>query len=88
MGGKIVRTIGLIRATAKIGRMNLVYNISRCAFLEPMCLPGADGHARIAGERQLHSFTTRAPIAAEGPLCQGNLARPLETNFRQNPLSR
>ena len=34
MGGKIVRTIGLVRAKAKIGLMNLVYNISRLAFLE------------------------------------------------------
>src|SRR5215207_4123134 len=34
MGGKIVRTIGLVRAKAKIGLMNLGYNISRLAFLE------------------------------------------------------
>jgi hypothetical protein len=34
MGGKIVRTIGLVRAKAKIGLMNLVYNMSRFAFLE------------------------------------------------------
>src|SRR3954468_24651954 len=34
MGGKIVRTIGLVRAKAKIGLMNLVYNISRLALLE------------------------------------------------------
>src|SRR3954471_14071626 len=31
---------------------------------QPIGLPGADGHARIAGERR--SSTTRAPIAAEG----------------------
>lgn len=29
MGGHIVRTIGLARATAKIGMMNLVYNLKR-----------------------------------------------------------
>src|SRR3954447_23369931 len=34
MGGKIVRTIGLIRAKAKIGLITLVYNISRLACLE------------------------------------------------------
>src|SRR3954452_447461 len=39
MGGKIVRTIGLVRAKAKIGLMNLVYNISRLAFLERTATP-------------------------------------------------
>jgi len=39
MGGKIVRTIGLVRAKAKIGLMNLVYNISRFAFLERTAMP-------------------------------------------------
>src|SRR3954449_8643277 len=34
MGGKIVRTIGLVRAKEKIALRNLVYNISRLAFLE------------------------------------------------------
>ncbi len=34
MGGTIVRTIGMVRAAAKIGLMNLVYNISRLAHLE------------------------------------------------------
>lgn len=29
MGGKLVRTIGLTRAKAKIGMMNLVYNMNR-----------------------------------------------------------
>jgi glutaredoxin-related protein len=29
MGGHIVRTIGLERATVKIGMMNLVYNMKR-----------------------------------------------------------
>jgi IS5 family transposase len=33
MGGKIVRTIGLARAGAKIGLMNLAYNVSRFAYL-------------------------------------------------------
>lgn len=31
MNGSIVRTIGMVRAQAKIGMMNLKYNISRCA---------------------------------------------------------
>lgn len=34
MGGTIVRTIGIVRARAKIGLMNLVYNISRLVHLE------------------------------------------------------
>lgn len=34
MGGKFVRTIGLVRARAKIGMQNLVYNMRRFAFLE------------------------------------------------------
>ena len=36
MGGKLVRTIGLIRAKAKIGMQNLVYNMRRLAVLERM----------------------------------------------------
>src|SRR5215204_3159085 len=39
MGGTIVRTIGLVRAKAKIGLMNLGYNISRLAFLERTATP-------------------------------------------------
>jgi IS5 family transposase len=34
MNGSIVRTIGMLRAQAKIGMMNLTYNISRCAQLK------------------------------------------------------
>ncbi len=29
MGGKFIRSIGMARAKAKIGMMNLVYNMSR-----------------------------------------------------------
>ena len=29
MGGKFIRTVGLVRARAKIGMMNLVYNMNR-----------------------------------------------------------
>lgn len=36
MGGKIVRTVGLVRAKAKIGMTNLVYNMSRLVQLERM----------------------------------------------------
>jgi transposase, IS5 family len=36
MGGKLVRTIGLIRAKAKIGMQNLVYNMRRLGVLERM----------------------------------------------------
>jgi len=34
MHGSIVRTIGIVRATAKTGLMNLTYNISRCTQLK------------------------------------------------------
>ncbi len=36
MGGKLVRTIGLVRAKAKIGMQNLAYNMSRFGYLERM----------------------------------------------------
>jgi len=36
MGGKLVRTIGLVRAKAKIGLQNLAYNMSRLACLHRM----------------------------------------------------
>ena len=36
MGAKLVRTIGLARARAKIGMMNLAYNMSRLAYLHQM----------------------------------------------------
>jgi IS5 family transposase len=34
MHGSIVRTIGIARAKAKIGMMNLTYNICRCTQLK------------------------------------------------------
>ncbi len=34
MGGKLVRTIGLVRARAKIGMQNLAYNMSRFGYLD------------------------------------------------------
>jgi len=34
MNGSTVRTIGIVRANAKIGMMNLVYNINRCTQLK------------------------------------------------------
>ena len=33
-GGRLVRTVGMVRATIKIGLQNLVYNIRRLVFLE------------------------------------------------------
>ncbi len=36
MGGKLVRTIGLVRAKMKIGMQNLTYNMSRFAYLHGM----------------------------------------------------
>ena len=35
-GGRLVRTIGIVRAKAKIGLQNLVYNIRRLVTLERM----------------------------------------------------
>jgi len=40
MNGSIVRTIGIARAKAKIGMMNLTYNICRCAQLKTMVSMG------------------------------------------------
>ena len=34
MGGTLVRSIGLVRAKARIGLKNLVYNMRRLVFLE------------------------------------------------------
>ena len=34
MGGKLIRTIGLARARAKIGMMNLGYNMKRLVYLQ------------------------------------------------------
>ena len=38
MNGSMVRTIGIVRATAKIGMMNLVYNIFRCVQLKKIIM--------------------------------------------------
>src|SRR5262245_29777147 len=40
MGGIFVRTIGMARAAARIGMMNLVYNMRRCVWLERAAAPG------------------------------------------------
>jgi hypothetical protein len=50
MGGTIVRTIGIVRARAKIGLMNLVYNISRLVQLERMAAAPARAE-RVGGVR-------------------------------------
>ena len=41
MGGHVVRTIGLARATVKIGMMNLVYNMKRLVQLIKRDVHGA-----------------------------------------------
>jgi transposase, IS5 family len=41
MGGKLVRTIGMVRARVKIGLMNLVYNMRRVVQLERMAASSA-----------------------------------------------
>jgi transposase, IS5 family len=33
-GGRLIRTIGIVRAKVKIGLQNLAYNIRRLVFLE------------------------------------------------------
>ena len=40
MNGSVIRTIGIVRAKAKIGMMNLVYNISRCVQLKKQIIMG------------------------------------------------
>ena len=40
MNGSIVRTIGMTRAKAKIGLMNLTYNICRCVQLKTVVSMG------------------------------------------------
>jgi len=41
MGGKLVRTIGIIRATARIGLQNLAYNMRRFVVLERSAMAAA-----------------------------------------------
>ena len=41
MGGKIVRTIGMVRARFKIGMMNLAYNMRRLVQLERVAVAPA-----------------------------------------------
>ena len=38
MGGKIVRTIGIVRARVKIGMQNLAYNMRRLVVLERLSM--------------------------------------------------
>lgn len=40
MHGSIVRTIGIARAKAKVGMMNLIYNICRCTQLKIVVVMG------------------------------------------------
>src|SRR5262249_24815692 len=47
MGGKIVRTIGIVRARFKIGMMNLGYNIRRLVQLERMAAAPAWWRLRV-----------------------------------------
>jgi transposase, IS5 family len=47
MGGKIVRSIGIVRARFKIGMMNLGYNIRRLVQLKRMAAAPACVRARV-----------------------------------------
>jgi len=38
MGGKFVRTIGVVRAAVKIGMQNLAYNMRRLVVLERIAM--------------------------------------------------
>jgi len=41
MGGKFIRSIGMARAKARIGMMNLIYNMSRLVQFESgVAVPG------------------------------------------------
>jgi IS5 family transposase len=47
-GGRIVRTIGMVRARAKIGLQNLAYNIRRLVTLERWnCSPRHEGEVPL-----------------------------------------
>ncbi len=39
MGGTLVRSIGMVRARARIGLKNLAYNTRRLVFLERLAAP-------------------------------------------------
>jgi hypothetical protein len=41
MGGTLVRSIGLVRARARIGLKNLAYNMRRLVQLEHLAMAGA-----------------------------------------------
>jgi hypothetical protein len=66
MGGKIVRTIGIVRARFKIGMMNLGYNIRRLVQLERMAPAPLDcAHGwRLCGIVQ---STAQSPAGQNGP---------------------
>jgi hypothetical protein len=49
-GGRIVRTIGIVRARAKIGLENLLYNIRRLVTLETLGV--AEGRSPSAASRK------------------------------------
>ena len=48
MNGLMVRSVGIVRAKAKIGMMNLTYNICRCTQLKIAVAP-AVSNAKIMG---------------------------------------
>jgi len=45
-GGRLVRTIGIVRARLKIGLQNFIYNIRRLATLARMSC-GSTGHSNL-----------------------------------------
>ena len=69
-GGRLVRTIGIVRARAKIGLQNLVYNIRRLATLERMAAAYA-WNPSVAVER-----TRRAKTLGSGSAEPANKRRP------------
>src|SRR4030095_3973561 len=89
MGGTIVRTIGLIRAKAKVGLMNLVYHISRVDFLERTatprgCPPSPKApFARATQPRLLETNSRQNPQNA--PLTPKSHFAAQSTNFSRCP---
>ena len=61
-GGRIVRTIGIVRARAKIGLQNLAYNIRRLVTLERLAQDGGVVCSvlteAVAGKRSPENFAT------------------------------
>jgi hypothetical protein len=69
--GLVVRTIGIARATIKIGMANLVYNFQRLAWLEASCASTQNHHLQSVPTRK---SADQPETAAHHPLARLHLA--------------